>query len=187
MDPSTLKHCTNAKLAPSYSNRVKDSPLVTLVTPYAGNTDRITHPWQQEEIDRRMYLISVATGYINLAEVSYVQRSFDGYSSSDALMTPFTGRSEDMAGDSVSSGFGTSSTSPMLEHGTTSPPPLPSSSSVPHRRRLSAFGHGLSTRKNLWAKQRPCIELVMENGISLKLKVIQRQCARNFGPNVWVI
>jgi hypothetical protein len=174
MDPATLMQCTNAKLAPSYVNRVKTSPFVTLVTPYAGNTDHITHPWQQEELDRRMHLISAASGYINLAEVSYVQRSFDGYASSDALLTPFTSRNDDMREDSVSSSFGTSSTSPMLEHDTTAPPILPSSSSVPHRRRLSAFGHGLPTRKNLWAKQQPCIELVMENGISLKLKVTQK-------------
>ncbi|KAI8340774.1 hypothetical protein BC941DRAFT_488717 [Chlamydoabsidia padenii] len=170
LDPTTLKHGSNTKFLPSYLNQVKSSPYVTLVTPYAGNKEYIDQPWQKEELDRRMHLIAAASGHINLAEVSYVRRSFGGYSSSDGLLNPHDVdiKSQvygDLSHGSVSSSLATSSTSPMLENGTKSPSTF---SAPPHR--LGNLGLRLSSHKNLQANQHPCIELVMKNGTSLKLQ-----------------
>ncbi|CAO3594836.1 unnamed protein product [Absidia cylindrospora] len=179
IDSLTLRNDGNALLAPTHLDRIKNSPYITLATPFAGNMQGISQEWQEQELDRRMHLVADSSGVINLAEVSYVQRSFGGYASADALLDSSTVQHDqddflqingNKSYGSVSSSLMGSSTSPIMENG----PPVLSSSSLSsspamQHRRPGAFGQGLSHRKNLRDRQRPCIDLVMNNGVILKL------------------
>ncbi|KAI8092795.1 uncharacterized protein BX664DRAFT_94747 [Halteromyces radiatus] len=149
-----------------FADRIKREDCVTLVTPFANDEHSLTQSWQQDELRRRMDLIMDSTGYINMTEVSHVQRSFSDYSPAELALHRQQQQQNHHNGytsyGSLNSSLATSSTSPMLEH---SGEPFDSSSSF-----LPTSQYQNPHRNSLWSRQQSCIELVMENGLVLKFE-----------------
>lgn len=162
VDPKTLKHIKKNGLhhPSSTASGVVNHPFTTLVTSFADDSSTLVYDWQQEELTRRMKLIAGAVGCINLTEVSFVRRSSDMHPSANTHHSTSVYHNDNNIRNNINRSSGSISSDSAASSTCLLAQDEPSSSSS-----LLLDGHHPGD------KQQCGIELVMENGIVIKLEV----------------